>query len=221
MSAIIARRLLVLVSLCFVFIQHLNAIDKTPITHLGIQQGLSNNSVRCIYQDHKGQMWFGTYDGLNLYDGYNFTVFRNKLNDSTSLPHNYIYTIHEDRQNNLWIGTGQCIAIYNAIYSRFKPAYYFSHGTGEKQKISLTVNAIKSDNSGNVFVGTNGLGLLLKKKGTDISIQIPIREGQQESTGYNVQALSIDKQGHVWLFILDLGLCVFAAPFTNRIELLA
>ena len=48
-------------------------------TYLGIDQGLSNNSVRCIYQDHNGFMWFGTYDGLNRYDGYEFKVFSNNF----------------------------------------------------------------------------------------------------------------------------------------------
>lgn len=209
MSGLFARNSVAAVFICLVFIQQINAIDKTPISHLGIQQGLSNNSIRCIYQDHKGFMWFGTYDGLNLYDGYNFTVFRNKLNDSTSLPHNYIYAIHEDRHNNLWIGTGQGIAIYNGIYSRFKSAYYYSYPTRVKQKIAVNINVIKSDNTGNVFIGTNGWGLLVKKEGEEAAIQVPVREGKQERTWYNVQALSVDKQGRVWLFILDLGLCVF------------
>src|SRR5690349_20155557 len=44
------------------------AAPNPPILHLGIEQGLSNNTVRCIIQDHYGFMWFGTYDGLNRYD---------------------------------------------------------------------------------------------------------------------------------------------------------
>ena len=96
----------------------------TAISHLGIQQGLSNNSVQCIYQDHNGLMWFGTYDGLNSYDGYGFRVFRNTINDTGSIPHNYIYTIHEDKNNNLWVGTGQGVAIYNRIFDRFSPVYF-------------------------------------------------------------------------------------------------
>lgn len=208
MCCLAAKRLIVLILAGLLFMQTLQAIDKTPISHLGIQHGLSNNSIRCIYQDHKGIMWFGTYDGLNRYDGYNFTVFRNKLNDSTSLPHNYIYAIHEDKRNNLWIGTGQGIAIYNGIYSRFKPAYYFPHHSQEKRKISFNVNVIESDAKGNVFIGTNGWGLLVKKENREIAHQVPIIEGKVERTGYNVQAISIDKQGRIWLFILDAGLCI-------------
>ncbi|MBO9661222.1 MAG: hypothetical protein J7527_20525, partial [Chitinophagaceae bacterium] len=43
-------------------------MDKPALARLSIAQGLSNNSVRCIFQDHRGFIWFGTYDGLNRYD---------------------------------------------------------------------------------------------------------------------------------------------------------
>ena len=42
------------------------ATEYPPLTKLGIAQGLANNSVRCIFQDHDGYMWFGPYDGLSF-----------------------------------------------------------------------------------------------------------------------------------------------------------
>ncbi len=56
-----------------------------PVKYLGIDQGLSNNVVITIYQDYKGFMWFGTYDGLNRYDGYGFKIFRNVIGET--VPH--------------------------------------------------------------------------------------------------------------------------------------
>lgn len=82
------------------------AQETYKIKYLGSSQSLSNNSVRCIFQDSRGFIWFGTYDGLDRYDGYNFKVLRNRINDSTSLPHNYISAINEDDANNLWIDMG-------------------------------------------------------------------------------------------------------------------
>src|SRR5688572_25188677 len=92
-----------------------SAQDSVSVTHLSIDQGLSNNSVRCIYQDHNGFMWFGTYDGLNRYDGYDFKVFRNNFKNSTSLINNWINAIDEDNQGNLWVGTRQGVAVYRSV----------------------------------------------------------------------------------------------------------
>jgi len=47
----------------------IKAFDNPAVSYLGIEHGLSNNSVTCVFQDHKGFMWFGPYDGLNRYDG--------------------------------------------------------------------------------------------------------------------------------------------------------
>ena len=73
--------------------------------HFTIEHGLSQNSVKCIYQDHKGYILVGTEDGLNRYDGYSFTTFRPTLDDSTSLTDNIITSIYEDSRENLWVVT--------------------------------------------------------------------------------------------------------------------
>lgn len=204
---IVYRNISIFILLQFLLISQLVASVIPPISHLGIEQGLSNNSIRCIYQDHNGFMWFGTYDGLNRYDGYQFKVFRNKINDTNSLPHNYIYTIAEDRLNNIWVGTGQGIGIYNNIYSDFRPAYYFPYQTKRREKITVNVTSIKIDTGNNVFIGTNGGGLLAKLKGDDMATQVPLQNGTSVNTTYNVRALEIDSHKSVWLFIQGIGLC--------------
>jgi ligand-binding sensor domain-containing protein len=54
-----------------------NAQQKIKFTHLTTDDGLSQSTARCILKDKYGFIWFGTYDGLNRYDGYNFTIYRN------------------------------------------------------------------------------------------------------------------------------------------------
>jgi len=73
--------------------------------HITIDNGLSQSSVTCILQDKLGFMWFGTQDGLNRYDGYNFKVFKNIPKDSTSLAENFIYSLYEDQSGTLYIET--------------------------------------------------------------------------------------------------------------------
>jgi ligand-binding sensor domain-containing protein/serine phosphatase RsbU (regulator of sigma subunit) len=73
--------------------------------HLTSDDGLSQSSVTCIFQDAKGFMWFGTQDGLNRYDGHNFVVFKNNPSDSTSLADNFIFSIYENQSRVLYIET--------------------------------------------------------------------------------------------------------------------
>jgi signal transduction histidine kinase/ligand-binding sensor domain-containing protein len=56
-----------------------------------VYDGLVANPIRCIYQDSKGFIWIGTYDGLSRYDGYKFQNFTN----TNGLSHNFINSIIE------------------------------------------------------------------------------------------------------------------------------
>ncbi len=74
-------------------------------TALTVNDGLSQNTVLTIAQDRQGRMWFGTMDGLNLYDGYQFRVYRNHAEDSLSLADNMVRKVFFDEAGHLWIGT--------------------------------------------------------------------------------------------------------------------
>lgn len=69
------------------------------------QQGLSNSAVLCLFQDKRGLMWFGTYDGVNCYDGRNMEVFRSDFSAQKSLSNNVIHSIQQADNNCLWIST--------------------------------------------------------------------------------------------------------------------
>src|SRR4051812_34672194 len=58
--------------------------------HLGLEQGLPQETVKTVLQDRAGFMWFGTQGGLNRYDGYRIRVFRSEPGDPASLPDNYV-----------------------------------------------------------------------------------------------------------------------------------
>nr|WP_210198638.1 response regulator [Aquimarina sp. U1-2] len=66
-----------------------------------------------MHQDRFGFMWLGTRDGLNLYDGYQFKVFKNQVGDSTSISGNIIKDIKEDTLGNIWIATDVGLSTYN------------------------------------------------------------------------------------------------------------
>ncbi|WP_289039973.1 two-component regulator propeller domain-containing protein [uncultured Zobellia sp.] len=82
-------------------------------------EGLSSSTCSEIFQDKEGFLWFGTIDGLNRYNGYEFEIFRSVLNDSTSISNNRINTITEDKYGKLWVGTNNGLNVYNKETEKF------------------------------------------------------------------------------------------------------
>ncbi|MFT4599912.1 MAG: ligand-binding sensor domain-containing protein/class 3 adenylate cyclase [Arenicella sp.] len=78
-----------------------------------IEEGLSQSQVTSIQQDAFGYIWIATQDGLNRYDGYNFSILKNEANNENSLPNNYVHILLPDKDKNLWLGTNRGIAKIN------------------------------------------------------------------------------------------------------------
>ncbi len=126
--------------------------------HLTINDGLSQNAVFSILQDSRGFMWFGTKDGLNRYDGYNFEIFQHNPFDSTSVSDNYIKRLFEDSRGFIWVGTlDGGVNIYNRHTNNFQHVKLQTPDTLLRNKYE--VQAIHEDHEGNIWVGTRGDGL--------------------------------------------------------------
>ena len=67
------------------------------------EQGLPQNSVTAMLQDHRGYLWVGTFGGLARFDGERFTLFES--GDMLPLGNNGILSLYESRSGVLWIGT--------------------------------------------------------------------------------------------------------------------
>ena len=94
--------------------------DDIYFTHIGEKEGLSQSTVLDIEQDTKGNMWFATYNGLNRYDGYMFTVFRHDDSDSTSIASDIIRTVTSDESGRIWAGTYSGLSLYDPDTERFR-----------------------------------------------------------------------------------------------------
>ncbi len=105
-------------------VQCANAQEIRVFDALTSSEGLSENVVTSIYQDRKGLMWFGTYDGLNCYDGYHVRIYRHHSLDPFSLPDNHIGMIIQDGDGDLWIATGKGTGILDAATGRFETVFY-------------------------------------------------------------------------------------------------
>jgi signal transduction histidine kinase/ligand-binding sensor domain-containing protein/DNA-binding response OmpR family regulator len=175
-------------------------------TYLGIDQGLSNNSVRCIYQDHHGFMWFGTYDGLNRFDGYEFETFRNNFKNNRSLINNWINAINEDTKGNLWIGTRQGACIYQSVSNSFSPVLYYTLGKKTEKLVSV-IKGIETDRQGNMFVATADLGLLFFPEGATLGYTISL--DNDPKLQYDVSAVKFTKDNKIWMVVVNKGLYLY------------
>ena len=89
------------------------------VENISPDNGLSNSWVSSIHQDEEGFMWFGTWNGLNRFDGYGFTVFKPVAGDTLSLSNNAIRALCEDHAGYLWIGTENGLNWYDPNTEKF------------------------------------------------------------------------------------------------------
>jgi len=129
--------------------------------NIGIKEGLSQSQINVIYQDKKGFIWFGTQDGLNRYDGYNFKIFRPDFeNPEKSINIGYILNIQEDNFGNILIGTlAGGLNIYDPVNEKF---YYFKNDPENKNSISgNNAKFIHTDTKNNIWMmNENGFSKL-------------------------------------------------------------
>jgi len=160
--------------------------QRRTFTHLSVEEGLSQNSVMQIAQDHKGFLWFGTHYGLNRYDGVRFKVYRNDPADSNSLSDNYINALLADSRGYLWVGTSRL--------DRYDPVKnVFCHIA------ALPINCLLEDKRGNIWVGTSR-GLDFIQAGQLKISRVYVFPGSQYGDGENsIHALYEDAAGDLWV----------------------
>ncbi|HJZ41023.1 MAG TPA: two-component regulator propeller domain-containing protein [Bacteroidales bacterium] len=112
------KRLIILLNSLIIVLQvFCTDVSKIKFEYLTVDDGLSQGVVEDILQDMQGFMWIATRDGLNRYDGRQFTTFRNDRNDPQSLASNWILSLAEDRSGKLWIGS-EGLNLYDPVMSR-------------------------------------------------------------------------------------------------------
>lgn len=103
--------------LCFLAGVHKGMAREMPpvsFTHVSIGEGLSQSTIFSIAQDLKGNMWFATYDGLDKYDGYDFTVYRHSAeNPENSLANDIVRALEVTADGKVWVGTQAGLSCYD------------------------------------------------------------------------------------------------------------
>ena len=198
-----------------IFFSNTGYTQDNPVKFLDISDGLSNNSVTAIYQDNEGYMWFGTYDGLNRYDGYDFKVFRNRINDKKSLQFNTIYSIEGDTQNNIWVGGTNGICIYNKTKAIFHSVSY-SFTNNKQQVLKDIIHQTCAISNNLVLVASQNLGLIAFDNGSFTGKPVPLKIGNKSITNYDAIAIQKDKKNlHRWVYVRNVGICDYYKDSKN------
>jgi signal transduction histidine kinase/ligand-binding sensor domain-containing protein/DNA-binding response OmpR family regulator len=186
--------------------------QENPVKFLDISNGLSNNSVTTIFQDNDGYMWFGTYDGLNRYDGYNFKVFRNRINDKKSLLFNTVYNIEGDSRKNIWVGGSNGVCIYSKTTATFHAVEY-AVSNKKPEILKDIIHQMRSVSDDLVLIASQNLGLIAFENGSFIGKHIPLNVPGNRITVNNYDAIAIQedqKNNHSWIYIRNVGVCSYS-----------
>jgi len=132
-------------------------ISDVRFRHISNEQGLSNSTILCTFQDSRGFIWFGTRDGLNRYDGVKVTIYKNDPKNSYSISDNFIRCIFEDDRHNLWIGTTYGLNKFDPVTDRFTA---YRHNAKYKNSIaSDVVTGVNDAGNNSLWIATLGGGL--------------------------------------------------------------
>ncbi|GAB3955367.1 two-component regulator propeller domain-containing protein [Spirosoma harenae] len=125
--------------------------QQTGWQELTISDGLSQGMIYDLEQDQKGFIWIATKDGLNRYDGHNFTVFTHDPYNEYSLSDNNCSTLLVDSRGWLWVGTiNQGISLFNTRTQRF---YHLDiRDQTSANAGNYTINSLYEDPKGDIWV---------------------------------------------------------------------
>lgn len=176
----------------------LSAQQSLRFRYLDKQDGLSQNTVFAITQDGDGFMWFGSRNGLNRYDGYQFKQYHHDDEQAQSLVDNDIRSLYYDQQDScIWVGTRAGLSKFHLGNERF-----YNTGPDSLAAWGLAqefIRHINRDRKGRLWIGMNtGLTYWDESQARFAPvIKIPPLDLKQSSAW--VSSLMENRLGQLWL----------------------
>ncbi|MDB0722201.1 two-component regulator propeller domain-containing protein [Phocaeicola vulgatus] len=172
--------------------------------HYTLLTDYEGNSLRTFYIDKKGYIWFGTIDGIYIFDPTDGKLSHNKHSrtDPFSLPNNSIWEISEDRQGNIWIGTYSGTLCYVNIDENNAFKTYHPQNSGLNH---TPVSAFAEDQQ-YLWVGTEGGGINRMNKATG---EFSYITSANSITSNNIKSLITDAGHNLWISTFMGGLDLY------------
>lgn len=181
---------------------------RGKVEYYSTENGLSHQSVTCMLKDREGFMWFGTWDGINRFDGTTFVSYKSLPGDMSQLGNGRIERMMEDQAGHLWIEAyDRQIYRFDKKYGRFMPLAPFITLPG-KQKI--TFSRLLSASNGWVWLQSVSEGLFCVSQ-HHLSADSIIRYKKGAEAGYRIPSNKInffheDRNKRIWIGTPE-GLC--------------
>ena len=170
------------------------AVESHPMRfeHINLDDGLSQSNVLSILQDADGLMWFGTENGLNSYNGYEFDHYMRERGNPNALGSDFIFDMDADAEGNLWLATnGGGLAMLDrntGVVTSYR------HDPENPNSISSDViRRVEVLKDGTIWIGTRGSGVDRFNPASRQFQNFPL------GTKTNIFAIFEDSRGTLWI----------------------
>lgn len=170
-------------------------ISSYSFKHLTNEDGLSSSNVNCLLRDSYGYLWIGTENGLNKYDGYTFTIYKNS-NNKNSIFDNYCFELFEDKEKNIWLASRFGICRYNRITDDFER---FPFANESFINIDIEGNTIFQDEKGDLLVGTSKGVYSLNIAKKQFTFKKYIDKNGKYLSIYTTKKIISDRHKNIWI----------------------
>lgn len=166
--------------------------DYNPfnLTTFSLNEGLIESQIHSLFQDRKGNIWLGTFNGISKYNGHTFENFTRK----EGLVDNFFKCGMEDHEGNIWLGFRGGVTKYDGVN--------FTNYTTNEGLSSNDIESIIEDKKGNIWFGTSGGGVTMLDKSRKTFTHFGLKQGLASI----VLSILEDKKGNIWFATQDFGL---------------
>ncbi|AZQ62721.1 hypothetical protein EI427_10890 [Flammeovirga pectinis] len=217
------KQLTILLTLLLMSIGTYGQKKEMQFQHLREEDGLSHATVTSILEDNMGFMWFGTFKGLNRYDGYEMKTYAYSRGKNTGLNDDMISSLIQDHNGFIWIGyLNNGLSIFDPKTETFQ---HFKGGDENELMVpSESVNKIYEDSDNNVWVVTsNGISVISPNRKRREKYYYSTT-GFSQINGESIYDVIEDKWNRIWLATDNRKLCVYdkntkkfsEVEYTNR-----
>lgn len=170
-----------------------------------ISNGLSQSSVLTLVQDDNFSFWIGTQDGLNKFDGKEFTTYNS--DNTPELKNTYVKKAIKAKNNNLWFGTNNGLIVYDQLQEKFTS---YTHNT----KLTLQIEDLVEDEKGNFWIASSSHGLYY----FDVKSKKFIAKNEIVGSK-RIYDLFLEKEGTLFISTEDKGLFVYTKNELSAVTL--